>query len=133
MKEELDALHKNNTCDLVELPPRKSKVGCKWLYKIKTCSDSTIDRYKARLVAKSFIQEYGVDYEEIFAPIARLSSVHALLVVAASRHWLLCQMDVKNTFLNGDLSEEVYMQPPPELSHPINKVCRLRRALYGLK
>jgi transposase InsO family protein len=133
MKEELDALHKNNTWDLVDLPPGKSVVGCKWVYKIKTCSDGTVDRYKARLVARGFTQEYGVDYEETFAPVARLSSVRALLAVAASRHWSLCQMDVKNAFLNGDLSEEVYMQPPPGLSHPTNKVCRLRRALYGLK
>ena len=64
-------------------------------------------------MAKGFTQEYSVDYEETFAPIARLSSVHALLAVASSQHWSLCQMDVKNAFLNGDLSEEVYMQPPP--------------------
>jgi hypothetical protein len=133
MKEELDALHKNNTWDLVDLPPRKSVVGCKWVYKIKTCSDGTVDRYKARLVARGFTQEYGVDYEETFALFARLSFVRALLAIAASRHWSLCQMDVKNAFLNGDLSEEVYMQPPSGLSHPTNKVCRLRQALYGLK
>jgi hypothetical protein len=109
MKEELDALHKNNTWDLVDLPPGKSVVGCKWVYKIKTCFNGTIDRYKAQLVAKGFTQEYGVDYEETFALVSRLSSVRALLVVATSQHWSLCQMDVKNTFLNGDLNEEVYM------------------------
>ena len=84
-------------------------------------------------MARGFTQEYGVDYEETFALVARLSSVRALLAVAASQHWSLCHMDVKNAFLNGDLSEEVYMQPPPGLSHPTNKVCHLRRALYGLK
>ena len=108
-------------------------VGCKWVYKIKTCSDGTIDKYKARLVARGFTQKYGVDYEDTFAPVARLSSVRALLAITTSRHWSICQMDVKNAFLNGDLSEEVYMQPPPGLSHPTNKVCRLHRALYGLK
>jgi hypothetical protein len=133
MKEELDELHKNHTWDLVDLPRGKSVVWCKWVYKIKTCSDGTVDRYKARLVARGFTQEYGVDYDETFAPVARLSSVRALLAVAASRHWSLSQMDVKNAFLNGNLSEEVYMQPPPGLSSPPNKVCRLRRALYGLK
>jgi hypothetical protein len=84
-------------------------------------------------VDRGFTQEYGVDYEETFALIARFTSVRVLLAVAASRHWSLCQMDVKNGFLNGDLSEEVYMQLPLGLSHPTNKVCRLRRALYGLK
>jgi hypothetical protein len=84
-------------------------------------------------VARGFTQEYGVDYEETFAPVARLSFVCALLAIAASRHWSLSQMDVKNAFLNGDLSEEVYMQPPLGLSSPPNKVCRLCRALCGLK
>ena len=94
------------------------------------------DRYKARLVAKGFTQEYGIDYEKTFAPVARLSSVRTLIAVSNSRHWPLFQMDVKNAFLNGELTEEVYMQLPPSFSQPpgfSHKVCRLRRALYGLK
>ncbi|WKA03781.1 hypothetical protein VitviT2T_021870 [Vitis vinifera] len=133
MKEELDALTKNHTWDLVTLPPRQSMVGCKWIYKIKIRSDGSVERYKARLVAKGFTQEYGIDYEETFAPVARISSVRALLAVAAAPKWDLFQMDVKNAFLNGDLSEEVYMQPPSGLSVESNKVCHLRRAPYGLK
>ena len=133
MKEKLDALSKNHTWDLVTLPSGKSVVGCKWIYKIKTRSDGSIERYKVRLVAKGFTQEYGIDYEETFAPVARISSVRALLAVAAASKWDIFQMDVKNAFLNGDLSEEVYMQPPPGLSVDSNKVCYLRRALYGLK
>uniref|UniRef100_A0A2N9GP76 Integrase catalytic domain-containing protein n=1 Tax=Fagus sylvatica TaxID=28930 RepID=A0A2N9GP76_FAGSY len=124
------------TWDLVDLPAGKSAIGCKWVYKIKTRSDGTVDRYKARLVAKGFTQEYGIDYEETFAPVARLSSVRTLIAVSASRHWPLFQMDVKNAFLNGELTEEVYMQLPPGFSQPpgfSHKVCRLRRALYGLK
>ena len=93
------------------------------MFKIKTRSDRSIERYKARLVAKGFTQDYGIDYEETFAPVARLSSVRTLLVVAASRQWKLFQMDVKNAFLNRDLSEEVYMQHPRGLSHPPDKVC----------
>ena len=75
MKEELDALHKTGTWDMVDLPSGKSAIGCKWVYKIKTRSDDTVDRYKARLVASGFTQEYEIDYEETFAPVARLSSV----------------------------------------------------------
>ena len=108
-------------------------VGCKWIYKIKTRSDGPIEQYKACLIVKGFTQEYGIDYEETLTPVARMSSVRALLAVAAARKWDLFQMDVKNAFLNGDLSEEVYMQPPSGLSVESNKVCYLRRALYGLK
>ena len=125
MKEELDALSKNHTWDLVTLPPGKSVVDCKWIYKIKTRSDGSIERYKARLVAKGFTQEYGIDYEKTFTPIARILSIRALLAVTAASKWDLFQMDVKNAFLNGDLSEEVYMQPPPGLSVESNKVCHL--------
>ena len=88
-------------------------VGCKWIYKIKTRSDGSIEHYKARLVAKGFTQKYKIDYEETFALVACISSIRTLLAIAAAGKWNLFQMDVKNAFLNGDLSEEVYMQPPP--------------------
>ncbi|KAJ9565671.1 hypothetical protein OSB04_001637 [Centaurea solstitialis] len=116
MQEELQALDKAQTWDSVPLPPGKRPIGSKWVFKIKTKSDCSIDRYKARLVAKGFNQKYGIDYEETFAPVACITS-----------------MDVKNAFLNGDLSEEVYMNPPPGVSLPTGHVFRLRKALYGLK
>ena len=108
-------------------------VGCKWIYKIKIHSDGSIEGYKAHLVAKGFTQEYKIDYEETFAPVARISFVHAFLAVIATSKWALFQMDVKNAFLNWNLSEEVYMQPPLGLSIEAKKVFHLRRALYGLK
>ena len=136
MKEELDALHKTRTWDLVDLPSRKSAIDCKWVYMIKTRSDGTVDCYKARLVSKGFTQEYEIDYEETFAPVARLFSVRTLIAVSVACKWPLFQMDVKNVFRNGERSKEVYMKLPLGYSHPPgfpHRVFRLRRALYGLK
>uniref|UniRef100_A0A151UDQ7 Retrovirus-related Pol polyprotein from transposon TNT 1-94 n=1 Tax=Cajanus cajan TaxID=3821 RepID=A0A151UDQ7_CAJCA len=133
MQAELQALENTNTWDLVDHPPDKNLMSCKWVFKVKTYSDGSIERYKARLVARGFTQEYGIDYEETFAPVARLTSLRTLLAIAASKKWFIDQMDVKNAFLNGDLDAEVYMQPPPGYSCPPHKVCRLRKALYGLK
>ncbi|XP_020976986.1 uncharacterized protein LOC110271126, partial [Arachis ipaensis] len=131
MQEELQALEKSHTWDLVDPPCDQEVVGSRWVYKIKTRSDGSIDRYKARLVAQGCTQEYGIDYEETFAPVARLTSVRALLAIAAVKKWSLSQMDVKNAFLNGDLKKKVYMKPPPGYPCPSNKVCLLRKALYG--
>jgi hypothetical protein len=133
MTEELQALEKTHTWDLVDLPRGKSAIGCKCFYKIKTKSYGTIEWYKAHLVTKGYAQEYEIDYEETFAHVARIISVHSLLAIAAVHQWPLFQMDVKNAFLNGDLNEEVYMQTPPGYSNCLNKVCLLRRALYSLK
>jgi len=113
MQEELEALDKMHTWDIMDLPPGKMAIECKWVYKIKTRLDGSIEWYKARLVAKGYHQEYGIDYEETFAPITRLTSVRSLLAIAAAKKWQLFQMDVKNAFLNGDLQEEVYLKPPP--------------------
>ena len=108
MSEELNALTKTHTWDLIDLPPGKTAVRCKWVYKINTKFDGSVERYKARLVAKGFNQEYGIDYEETFVPVARLTFVRSLLAVASVRHWDLFPMDVKNAFLNGDLRRSLY-------------------------
>ena len=133
MVEENQALISKHTQDLVNLPPNKYVVGCKWVYKIKTRADGSIEKYKARPVAKGFTQKYGIDYEEIFAPVARLTSVLSLIAIVAAKKWQLFQMNVKNAFLNGDLSKEVNVQPPLGYDHPPNQVCHLHKALYGLK
>ena len=133
MAEELSALDRTSTWDLVPLPAGKKTIGSRWVYKIKTRSDGSIERYKARLVARGFTQEFGMDYEETFAPVAKMTSVRVLIAVASVRRWEISQMDVKNAFLNGDLKEEVYMVPPPGVPHTSGQVCRLKKALYGLK
>jgi len=133
MDGELSALHKTYTWDVVPLPPGKSIVGCHWMYKIKTNSDGSIERYKARLVAKWYSQQYGLDYEETFALVAKITTIRTLITVALIRQWHISQLDVKNVFLNGDLQEEVYMIPPPSVSHDSRYVCKLKKVLYGLK
>ena len=98
-------------------------VGYKWIYKIKTCYNRSIECYKAYLVAKGFTHE--IDFEETFAPVARISSFRALLAIATTTKWDLFQMDVKNAFFNENLSEKVYMQPSLGLSIELNKVCHI--------
>jgi len=133
--DELNALKKNETWEIVSLPHDKKKVGCKWVFTIKCKADGSVERYKARLVAKGFTQTYGIDYQETFAPVAKLNSIRVLLSLAANLNWPLHQLDVKNAFLNGELEEEVFMSLPPEFEEKLgrNKVCRLKKSLYGLK
>ena len=135
MKEELKALEKNKTWVIVQLPKDKKPVGCRCVYKIKYNSDGTIERYKARLVAKGYTQTYGIDYQETFAPVAKMNTVRILLSVAINNGWNLYQMDVKNAFLQGTLEEEVYMTLPPGhiKENDTNIVCRLNKSIYGLK
>lgn len=132
MEEEMAALLKNGTWELVSCPQGKKPVGCRWIYTIKYNADGTVSRYKARLVAKGFTQTYGIDYDETFAPVARFKTIRVILSLAAQYSWELHQLDVKNAFLNGTLNEEVYMSPPPGYGVG-NQVCRLKKAIYGLK
>lgn len=133
MRSELDALERNNTWELVSLPPDKKPIGCKWVFRINYKSDGTIERYKARLVILGNKQVEGFDYNETFSPVAKMTSVRLFLSVAAIKGWYLYQMDVHNAFLHGDLDEEVYMHLPPGFSASGDSVCRLRKSLYGLR
>ncbi|KAJ0471759.1 putative RNA-directed DNA polymerase [Helianthus annuus] len=134
MNDELHALHRNDTWEIVDKPKNRSIVGCKWIYKIKYKSNGEIERYKARLVAKGFSQKEGVDYEETFSPVVKLVTVRCVLSLAVQNGWKLFQLDVNNAFLYGELNEEVYMSLPEGYqSYDVSKVCRLKKSLYGLK
>ncbi|WVZ85695.1 hypothetical protein U9M48_032590 [Paspalum notatum var. saurae] len=133
MFEELAALDRTGTWDLVPLSSQIVPITSKWVFKIKTKSDGSIERYKAHLVARGFRQTQGRDYDDTFAPVAHMTTVRTLIAVVAASSWTISQMDVKHAFLHGDLHQEVYMHPPPSVDVPPGYVCRLRRALYGLK
>ncbi|MCO5603161.1 hypothetical protein L7F22_057308 [Adiantum nelumboides] len=135
MQQEIDSIHKNHTWDLVDLPTGKKPIGTKWVFKVKRKQDGTIDRYKARLVAKGYAQQKGIDYDETFAPTSRASTVRSLVAIAAHHNWKVHQLDIKTAFLNGDLKKEVYVSQPSGfvVKGQEQKVCRLRKALYGPK
>ena len=110
MVEEIQSLHKNQTWELVELPEEKRTIGCKWVYKKKEAVlEKDGEKFKAHLVAKGYSQRKGVDYDEIFSPMVRHTSIRIVLGLVAHFDMQLEQMDVKTTFLHGDLEELVYM------------------------
>ncbi|KAH0604712.1 uncharacterized protein H6S33_006380 [Morchella sextelata] len=129
---EKDALDKAHTWDIVNRPTNRAVVKGKWVFKVKHNADGTIERYKARYVAKGFTQVQYQDYDETFAPVARYDSLRLLLALAAHNGWIPQQMDVKSAFLYGVLKEEIYMELP-EGYRQDNKVCKLRKCIYGLK
>ena len=105
----------------------------KWVYKTKRAIDGQITRYKARLVAKGFQQVHGIDYDETFSPIEKMDSIRLALAIVVAKGWEVHQMDVKNAFLHGDLSEEIYMEQPQGFIQDSSLVCQLKKSLYGLK
>ncbi|CAH9107012.1 unnamed protein product [Cuscuta europaea] len=135
MPDEFNALINNNTWNLVPFDNTKNVVGSKWIYKTKFHYDGSIERHKARLVTQGFNQQAGVDFSETFSPVVKPTTVHIVLTLAISFGWVIRQLDVKNAFLHGHLTEEVYMRQPRSFVHPHfpHHICRLRKAIYGLK
>lgn len=133
MDDEMTSLRKNKTWELEPLQKDRPVVSCRWIFKSKLRPDGTIERYKARLVARGFSQTQGIDYFETFAPVVRYESVRAVLAIAAKHDMELIQFDVKTAFLNSYLDEEIYMQQPQGYDDGSGYVCRLKKCLYGLK
>jgi hypothetical protein len=135
MEEELNSILSNQTWEPAELPKDHNAIGLKWVFKVKKDPAGNIVKHKARLVAKGYAQIQGVDYDEVFAPVARLETVRVLIALAAQRDWEIHHMDVKSAFLNGELIEEVYVNQPPGFtsSYTVKRVLKLKKALYGLK
>jgi hypothetical protein len=135
MEEEFSALMSNNTWDLVPRPPGANIVTGKWIFRHKYHADGSLDRYKARWVLRGFTQRPGVDYDETFSPVVKPATVRTVLSLALSQQWPVHQLDVKNAFLHGTLSETVYCSQPTgflDTARP-DHVCKLNRSLYGLK
>ena len=135
MEEELDQIEKNETWELVPRPHNRNVIGTKWVFRNKMNEDGQVIRNKARLVCKGYAQIEGIDFEETYAPVARMEAIRMILAYACSKDIKVYQMDVKSAFLNGESEEEVYTEQPEgfQLSENEDYVCRLKRALYGLK
>ncbi|KAJ9542310.1 hypothetical protein OSB04_028816 [Centaurea solstitialis] len=127
-------MYDNLVWTLVDIIPGQRTMGCKWIFKKKTDMDGKVHTYKARLVAKGYTQTQGIDYDETFSLVANINSIRIMLAIAAFHDYEIWQMDVKTAFLNGKLTEDVYMAQPEvfeNAKHP-KRVCKLEKAIYGL-
>ena len=135
MNDEMDSLQSNKTWKLVDLPTGCKTIGCKWVLKRKLKADGSIEKYKARLVAIGFRHKENIDFFDTYSPVTRITSIRVLFAITAIHVFVIHQMDVKTTFLNGVLEKEIYMDQPEGFVVPgqEHKVCKLERSLYGLK
>ena len=131
--EEYESIIKTHTWDLVPLPPGRKAISCRWKFTHKKDENGRIVRYKARLVGRGFTQVYGVDYDETYAPVARLQTLRILLAVAAIEDLDIDQMDVVTAFLLGALKNKIYMEQSEGFVKVKRLVCLLKQSLYGLK
>ncbi|KAL9270148.1 Retrovirus-related Pol polyprotein from transposon RE2-like protein [Drosera capensis] len=135
MQEELNEFERNEVWYLTPRPKNYPVIGCKWVFRNKSDENGTVIRNKARLVAKGYSQEEGIDFDETFAPVAKLETIRMFIAYAAYQGFKVYQMDVKSAFLNGKFQKEVYVEQPPgfeDYEYP-EHVYRLDKALYGLK
>ena len=135
MAEEISAIERNKTWCLVKAPPGIKPIGVKWVFRSKKDQTGAVVKHKARLVAKGYSQKFGIDYEEIFAPVARFDSIRILIAIAAQLDWNLHHLDVKSAFLNGEIKEDLYVMQPEGfvIKGKESHVLKLTKALYGLK
>ena len=135
MQEELIQFQRNHVWDMVPKPQKKNIIGTKWVFRDKMNEQGQVVRNKARLVSQGYSQQEDIDYTEPFAPVARLEEIRLLLSYAVNHGIILYQMDVKSAFLNGVISEEVFVNQPPcfqDLKY-LDHVYKLKKSLYGLK
>lgn len=130
--EEINAINKNKTWTIVEKPEEVKPIDCKWVFRKKTDESGSNVKYKARLVARGFMQKKGFDFDETYAPVARLTTVRTILAVSSYKRYQIQQLDVKSAFLQGKVNENIYMTVPDGFDDA-GKVCKLNKALYGLK
>jgi hypothetical protein len=135
MDQEIESIEKNDSWELVEAPDNVNPIGLKWVFKIKRNPDGSINKFKARLVAKGYAQKEGIDYDEVFAPVARIETVRLLISLAAKEAWELHHLDVKSASLHGELKEQVFVTQPEGFvkKGEERKIYKLKKALYGLK
>lgn len=133
MQEEIGSLISNDTWILTQLPVGRTAIDGKWVYKVKRGPQGEVLRYKARWVVRGFQQREGIDYAETLASVVKPMSYKAIFALAAAKNWEVHQMDFKTAFLYGLIEGEVYVRQPTGFDNQSGQVCKLRRALYGLK
>ena len=134
MNEEMEALAYRETWELVSAPTDEVIIDYRWVFTLKYHPNGSVDKYKASLVAKCYTQTYSIDYFKTFSPVTKMNSIMILFSIAVKLSWSFFQLHVKNAFLYGGLQEEVYMEPPLSyVAQGETKVCRLKKAIYGLK
>lgn len=133
MDSEIQSHSENGTWVLAELPKGAKAIPCKWVFRVKTNPDGSLEKFKARLVIKGYSQRQGVDFDQTFSPVAKMSTIRSVLSIASSEDMHLAQFDVSTAFLYGELEETIYMKQPEGYNDDSGKVCLLKKSLYGLK